>query len=582
MAFSFSGVLAGGVLLAAVGSFGFGAVMELDPPLAGDRRPIFISADGVMLDSLGEPLRPPLRVRDYPKVVVDAIKLSEDRTFDRNFGWSLRGKVRALWRDIQCFCLAEGGSSTTEQLIKLRVTGKLSRLARTAGVPRPVVEITRKAIEPFIAMGVTIFRDKNEIMAAYMRTAPFSGGTLGVEAAARRCWNKPVSALSLNDAVLLAVALPAPSNFKCGRGKGVSERGRDLLDAMVKTGTISAAERKRVKRSPARKIRVAPHSTNAWYVDLARADLPEGSSEEIVDLVLNTGLQQAVQRAVAREAGKLRNTQVAVVAMRLDGAVIASLGGKWPPQHGGGYDRAVFSRRAANSTVKMAGLLALLRTGKTLDDIVHDAPFSCEGYNPGNPDGQYLGAITLRDAFAASRNMPWISELCFKRDHAWLSALEALGLPAPRTSEPATLIGAFEVSLQELTGSVAAIVGGRGPVTPYRVAARRPRVSGRDPIPEAGAICEAMRAVVTYGTGRAADVGVGTIGKTGTGPVDAYFVGAVGDLVIGVRVGPDKGGRVRTMGGGIPARIFAAIATDAKAMGVVRHHRCGSSYNPDR
>jgi membrane peptidoglycan carboxypeptidase len=68
-----------------------------------------------------------------------------------------------------------------------------------------------------------------------------------------------------------------------------------------------------------------------------------------------------------------------------------------------------------------------------------------------------------------------------------------------------------------------------------------------------------LHAVVTSGTGTAADIGLPAYGKTGTTQDyrDAWFIGFVGDLVVGVWVGNDDNRPMRRVtGGSLPAQIW--------------------------
>lgn len=540
---------------------GVGATLDLSAAAADAHRAAYKSADGVALTAEGR--RPPVRLKyeDYPAHLIAAVTMAEDHTFFENYGVSVLGKVRAAARDLSCFCLRFGGSSITEQTVKLHWTGSW---------PDPV----RKLVEPLFAIGVTITNSKEEIISDYLSTAYFGGWRNGVDSAASRCWRKTVSEVSLNDSTLLASGLSAPARFKCGRN--VSQKGRDLLDRMRDAGHITPAQRASVKRSPLRRGgQTASPLLLAWCVDYA-VNIGVSTGDKPVVLTCNDQLQSIVMRAIAKYMKALPREQIGVVVMNLDGRILAYAGGRSADNRA--VDR-VLAKRSFNSQVKVPSLLTLLRAGWTLDDLVQDdAMQGCANFSPRNSDRRYLGPLSLRASTALSRNPPFVKELCPFRHTAWPRALATFGIDAPEPVLPSHLIGAFEVSLLDVTSMMAAVGSGSGPVKPFIAADQQPEAQQGDPIPEAPLICSALRSAVRFGTARAADV-AGAVAKTGSGPTDGAIAGIVGNLAIGVRIGPDRGGRTATFGGGIPAKIFAQIAADAVEAGLVAPHRCGEAVD---
>jgi penicillin-binding protein 1A len=115
----------------------------------------------------------------------------------------------------------------------------------------------------------------------------------------------------------------------------------------------------------------------------------------------------------------------------------------------------------------------------------------------------------------------------------------------------------------QLTAAYAAIASGVVPVQPYGAPDSRPLHPGLalDPRARAGML-DLMHAVVAGGTGQAANLPIGAYGKTGTSQDyrDAWFIGFVGDLVIGVWVGNDDNSPMRGVtGGSLPAQIWREV-----------------------
>src|SRR5690606_31104204 len=116
-------------------------------------------------------------------------------------------------------------------------------------------------------------------------------------------------------------------------------------------------------------------------------------------------LEDRLQRqavAAIRAAG-IGGAQVALVAMRRDGSVVAMVGGK--SYASSPYNRATQAERQSGSTFKLFTYLAALREGYTPGTAVLDAPLRIGSWTPENYGAEYRGRMTLRDAFALSSNV---------------------------------------------------------------------------------------------------------------------------------------------------------------------------------
>jgi penicillin-binding protein 1A len=141
-----------------------------------------------------------------------------------------------------------------------------------------------------------------------------------------------------------------------------------------------------------------------------------------------------------------------------------------------------------------------------------------------------------------------------------------LGIADKLPDDASLALGTGEVGLLELSASYAPFFNHGYRVTPYGVdtyAAAHPPVRVIDQ-EHAAMMARMLAAVVTSGTGRPAAVaGHEVAGKTGTTQDfrDAWFIGRIDDMIIGVWLGNDDNQPMRdVMGGGLPARLFHEIA----------------------
>jgi monofunctional biosynthetic peptidoglycan transglycosylase len=81
----------------------------------------------------------------------------------------------------------------------------------------PRKSYVRKAIEAYLTVLIEALWPKRRILEVYLNVAQFGEDIFGVEAAARRFFNKPASQITDIEAALLAAALPNPLRYDVGR-----------------------------------------------------------------------------------------------------------------------------------------------------------------------------------------------------------------------------------------------------------------------------------------------------------------------------------------------------------------------------
>ena len=115
---------------------------------------------------------------------------------------------------------------------------------------------------------------------------------------------------------------------------------------------------------------------------------------------LDLNMQRAGTNAI--QAYVPGGAQGALVALDRDGAVRAMVGGT--DYVTSNYNRAVSALRQPGSAWKLFVYMAALEAGYKPEDIVTDAPITIGGWTPRNSGGSYAGDISLRTAFAYSKN----------------------------------------------------------------------------------------------------------------------------------------------------------------------------------
>ncbi|MFA9199619.1 MAG: transglycosylase domain-containing protein [Cypionkella sp.] len=546
------------------------AWLAITAPLSKSLEPIappqltLLAADGTPIARNGAVIDKPVDIDKLPPHVVEAFLAIEDRRFYSHWGIDPRGIARAAVSGVG------GGSTITQQLAKFTFL-------------TPEQTITRKAREALIAFWLEAWLTKDEILERYLSNAYFGDNHYGLRAASLHYFYRQPERLKPEQAAMLAGLVQAPSRFAPTKHYDRAVKRMGLVKrAMVDAGYLTAAEAAAM-RAPALDVRPSPSlPTGTYFADWA---LPQGRKlaeagygGQTLTTTLDSRLQAIARRVTARTPGR---AQVALVAMRPNGEVVAMIGGRDYRQSP--FNRATQARRQPGSTFKLFVWLAALQSGMTPEDRIDNRPIESGGYRPKNAGGNYSDSITLEEAFARSSNVAAVRLLQTVGSERVIAAARDLGVRSPLAEgDPSLALGTSTMTLLELTAAYAGVAANDFPVVPRAFArpgrgwlaqawdwSNRERLSGR-----VHADLERMlRAVINRGTGRAASLPVANYGKTGTSQDyrDALFVGYAGDLVVGVWGGNDDNTPLNGVtGGSVPARIWRDFMAQALGKGFRR------------
>ena len=521
------------------------------------------AADGTPIARRGAIIGEAVDAAKLPPHVTQAFIAIEDRRFYAHWGIDPWGIARALWHNTTTDERNQGASTLTQQLAK----NAFLDADRTVG---------RKLREVMIAFWLEAWLSKNEILSRYLSNVYFGDNVYGVTAAAKHYFGRTPQTLNVGQAAMLAGLVKAPSRLApTSNLAGARKREMVVVAAMQDAGFLTPAQAAAVQPQRVLAARPAALPAGTYFADWVLPEAREAagevtSSDTKVATTLDPTLQKAAE-GVVRRAG-LRQAQMALVAMRPDGRVVAMVGGK--DYKASSFNRATQARRQPGSAFKLFVYLAALRSGMTPDSMVDDSPLDWAGWKPKNDDGRYLGPINLRRAFARSCNVCAARLTQQVGVKAVIKAARDLGITTPIANEATISLGTSQVSLLELTAAYAAVADGRYPVRPRGVEQVQDKgwlesVIGRQrDIP--GGVESGMKALLdsslNRGTGVEASLGIPAWGKTGTTQDgrDALFIGWAKDLVVGVWVGNDDNTPNPGLhGGGVPARLWRQFMTQA-------------------
>jgi penicillin-binding protein 1A len=562
----------------------FAAPLDLSQDLYAVNRPVaftFLDADGNEVGHRGAITGERLTLDEMPAYLPAAFIAMEDRDFYNHQGFSVRGLVRALWTNFRAGHTVQGGSTITQQTVKIVFLSN----KRT---------VSRKLEELVDAAKLEKSLTKKQILELYLNRIYLGAGAYGVDGAAHVYFNKSAKDLTLSEAAMLATLTRAPSVFSPRRDLPKAQaRAKIVLRTMVETGAITQAEADAAMADPATVSTHTLQDARNFYFDTAADEavrlVTQGGQAPSEDLIVHTVLDPKIQNAARAAAVKVIETrgpkmhasQAAVVVMKPDGAVVALLGGI-------DYDESTFNRatqahRQPGSAFKPFVYLAALESGLTPWDQREDQPVDIGGWTPTNFGGRSYGTLTLADALAHSVNTITANLAQEVGVDNVVQAANRVGIESKLTQNASLALGTSEVTPLELTRAYAVFANGGLKVYPYLVTAVTDRAGHvlyqrKPPDPSAQErvvashvnrdLVAMMNGVVVHGTGMSAALpGHEAAGKTGTTQDfhDAWFVGFTHDYVAAVWVGNDDSSPMKSVtGGSLPAAIWKSTMTVAE------------------
>ncbi len=175
-----------------------------------------------------------VNINQIPKCVQNAFVAIEDARFYQHKGIDLKGILRAVYSGvINSGSIEQGASTITQQLLKNQVFG--------GGNETSIFEkLTRKIQEQCLAIDLENNMDKAQILEYYLNTINLGQNTLGVEAASKRYFDKSVSELTVSEAAVLAGIAKSPSEYNpVTHQENNTARRKLVLKAMLEQEYIS-------------------------------------------------------------------------------------------------------------------------------------------------------------------------------------------------------------------------------------------------------------------------------------------------------------------------------------------------------
>ncbi|HMF57180.1 MAG TPA: PBP1A family penicillin-binding protein [Pyrinomonadaceae bacterium] len=539
--------------------------------------------------------------QDLPPQLVQAIVVTEDRSFFEHYGVNFRGILRALIRrydaDPNSPIAQQGGSSITQQLVK--------NLLLT-----PERTLKRKVAEAYLSVILETRLSKQQIFALYANEVYLgqqSGFSInGLGEAANAYFAKDVTSLTLPEAAFLAGLIRSPNRYNPYHDlETATKRRNQVLESMVEAGKITQLEAAQAEATPLKVAQVGGRidvSDAPYFADYVQSQLeglvgdPSAVQHLRVYTTIDMELQSAAYRAVKKQLEALDRVearrvqpgtvQAALIAMNAKtGEIVAMVGGR---DYAQSQLNRVEAMRQPGSVFKPFVYATALNTAFdpvprviTPATIYQDAPktftFDNQEYSPGNMGDHYSNApVTLRDALVHSLNVVTVDVAMEVTIGRVMNLAAKAGLPKVQKAYPAMALGASEATPLQIASAYTAFANNGSRTTPVAISrvttgngttVAAPTAQHNDVLrPEVAYLMTSfMKDVINRGTAakvRSRGFKYNVAGKTGTSR-DGWFAGYTPNLVCVVWVGFDDGSQLGLTGADSALPIWADFMNEA-------------------
>ena len=564
-------------------------------PVSKGGNTVLYAADGSKLGLVRSPeARSPVSIERVPRSLQLATVAIEDQRFYQHGGVDYEGIARAAIKDIEAGEAVEGGSTITQQLV------------RNLCLENPKRNLERKIIEAKLAEEYSQRHSRKEILGSYLNIASYGtveGSTaVGVGAAAKVFFSKPVWKLNLAQVALLAGLPQAPSQYNpLLNPKAAKARRNEVLQQMQKLGYVSK-ERAQAAMAAGLGVNVS-HSyfehREPYFFDYVEHRLIEKYGANTVrrgGLKVQTTIEPELQR-VGLEA--MRNTlpystdpSSALVSIDPRNGQIRAM------VSSSRYDQSQFNlaaqgHRQPGSTFKAFVLTTAIKQGIDPYTTYYDSkPLDLflpqwGHWEVHTADEGYLGRVNLQQATVASDNTVFAQLDLDVGPKAVAATAHSMGITSPLDGIPAEGIGGLRIGVSplEMADAYSTLAAGgvhHDPVAVTKVVfpnghvdrPQQPQPQRVISKPVAWQVTRLLHDNITEGTGTAAYTGcVGQAGKTGTTDeyTDAWFAGYQPNLATAVWVGYPESNEISmssvhgiiVFGGTFPAEIWHSLYSGA-------------------
>ena len=388
----------------------------------------------------------------------------EDQHFYKHKGFDILRIIKSLYLNMKAGKIVGGASSISQQYVK----NLFLEFDQTW---------ERKIEEAFLTIRLETHYEKDEILEGYLNTIYFGQGIYGVKDAAQYYFNKDISDITMEEAIILAGIPKSPNNYNpISNKKAANKRANIVSTALKEAGIISNSEYVNLDFESLELY--GKHQNNnldtlMYYQDaviselkniksIPKSLLDDGGLRIFTNLDIDT--QTAMEESINNNVLEDDNQVASIVVNPNTGGVIALAGGK--SYAISQYNRVTQAKRQVGSTIKPFLYYAALNNGMTTASTFKSEKTSFvfgenKTYSPTNYGDTYGNKdITMAAALAYSDNIYAVKTHIFLGEKTLVDTLKTCGLKEELLAIPSLALGAKEINMLDYAEAYTTLASG--------------------------------------------------------------------------------------------------------------------------
>ncbi len=397
-------------------------------------------------------------IEKVPPVFVEALLKAEDRRFFYHPGFDPFALLKAgIFRLL--YGKVERGAST----ISMQMAEMVEALG---GVKSQRRSISQKLLQIQKAIALELSWTKREILEAYINLIFYRSELQGIAAASFGLFDKAPTALTRPESAVIAALIRSPN----ATVERVRERACALLEALEfpqDCTFLSSSHMHHIEEG----YRIRPFIKLAPHIAQRLSKNPKLRQMNLVRSTLDRQIQWVALHALQKHISALQSQNVndgaVIVIENATGNILAYVGNIGSHSKSPYVDAVMASRQAGSTLKPLIYAKAFEERILTAATILEDSPLAISVtsglYKPSNFDRAFRDLVSVRNALAASLNIPAVRALELLGVETFVQTLRDLGFTGLQRADfygPSLALGSADVRLIEIANAYRTLANG--------------------------------------------------------------------------------------------------------------------------